>query len=253
MYFSSKLNKFKKTRHYFFTRNNGFSTGVYKSLNCGKGSSDKKKNISKNLEFVSSKMKVDKKNLILMNQTHGNKVIIIDKKNKHIRKFKSDAIITKLKGLALGVLTADCVPIILYDKKNDIIGCVHAGWKGCIKNIIEHTINKFRTISKNSDIFACVGPCIGSESYEVDKKFLEIFLNNSKKNSLFFKSKGNKKLLFDIRGFVNNELLEKGVNDIDNIDMDTFEDPGNFFSYRRSRKLKESDYGRCISTICLKT
>ena len=253
MFFSKKLNKFKKVSHCFFSRKNGFSSGIYKSLNCGKGSNDKKKNISRNLAFVSKKIKVNKKNLILMDQTHSNKVIIIDKKNKHIRKFKSDAIITELKGLALGVLTADCVPIILYDTNNQIIGCIHAGWKGCIKNIIENTVKKFKTINKNNNIVACVGPCIGNKSYEVGRSFLEIFLKKSKKNSFFFKNIGNKKLLFDIRAFVNRKLKESGVKSIDNIDMDTFQEPNNFYSYRRSQKLKEVDYGRCISTICLKT
>ena len=253
MFFSKKLNKFKKISHCFFSRKNGFSSGIYKSLNCGRGSNDKKKNISRNLNFVSNKIKVAKKNLILMNQTHSNNVIIIDKKNKHIRKFKSDAIITKIKGLALGVLTADCVPIILYDINNDIIGCIHAGWKGCIKNIIENTVNKFKIINKNNNIIACVGPCIGSESYEVDRNFLEIFLSKSKKNSLFFKNTVNKKLLFDIRAFVNSELKELGIKSVDNIKIDTFQEPDNFYSFRRSQKLKEPDYGRCISTICLKT
>ena len=127
MFYSKKFKKFKNINHCFFSKKGGFSKGVYRSLNCGKGSNDDKKIVLKNLALVSKKMKINQKNLILMHQTHSNKVIIVNKKNKEIKKFKSDAIITKLKGFALGVVTADCVPIILYDSKNDIIACIHAG------------------------------------------------------------------------------------------------------------------------------
>ena len=114
MFFSKKLNKFKKIKHCFFSKNGGFSKGLYKSLNCGKSSRDNKENISKNLKYVAKKILCKKENLILMNQTHSNKVIEI-KKNNYKRKINADAMITKVKGLALGVLTADCVPIIIYD------------------------------------------------------------------------------------------------------------------------------------------
>ena len=128
MFYSKKLKKFKNIKHCFFSRRGGFSKGLYKSLNCGKGSKDNKKNILKNLNYVSKKMKIKKKKLILMHQTHSNKVIEI-KKNNLRRKIKSDAMITRLRGLALGVLTADCVPILLFDSKSNIIGCIHAGWR----------------------------------------------------------------------------------------------------------------------------
>ena len=252
MFFSNNFKKFKKIHHCFFSRKNGFSRGIYQSLNCGKGSNDRIEKILKNLKFISNFIGVKKAKLILMNQTHSNKVIIINDKNKNNKKFNSDALITKVKGIALGVLTADCVPILLYDKKNEIIGCIHAGWKGSILGIIDNTISKMKKLVKNNEIYACVGPCIGKNSYEVDKDFLKKFKNISKKNSIFFK-KNNKKFLFDIRGYVNYELKNKGVKVIDNIDLDTFQDFDNFFSYRRSQKLGEKDYGRCISTICLKT
>ena len=107
-------------------------------------SKDSKKNVSKNLSLVTKKMRINQKKLSLMRQTHGNKVIIINKKNKNFKKFNSDSIITKMKGFALGVVTADCVPIILYDVQNQIIGCVHAGWKGALSGIIENTIMALR-------------------------------------------------------------------------------------------------------------
>ena len=133
MYFSKKLKRFKNINHCFFSRKGGFSKGIYESLNCGQGSKDKKSYINKNLNFVSKKIKIDKKKLALMYQTHSKKVIIINNKNKNLKKFKSDALVTKIQGIALGVVTADCVPIILFDPQNHIIGCIHAGWKGALK------------------------------------------------------------------------------------------------------------------------
>ena len=188
-----------------------------------------------------------------MNQTHSNKVILVDDLNKKIKKFNSDAIVTQVKGLALGVLTADCVPIILYDKKNEIIGCIHSGWKGFISGVIKNTVNVFKEINKKNDFFACVGPCIGKKNYEVDLDLVKKFTSKSKKNLNFFLKKKDNKFLFDLRGCVNAELKELGIKNIYNIDFDTFQDQDNFFSYRRSQKKGELDYGRCISTICLKT
>ena len=129
MFYSKKLNRFKKIKHCFFSRKNGFSKGIYSSLNCGRGSKDKKKNIFKNLNYISKKMLVGNDKLILMNQTHSVKVIEIKKSNIK-RKINSDAMITKIRGLALGVVTADCIPVIVYDLNNGIVGCIHAGWKG---------------------------------------------------------------------------------------------------------------------------
>ena len=125
MFYSKSLKKFKKIKHCFFSRKNGYSKGVYKSLNCGRGSKDNKNNISKNLQYVSEKMKVKKNNLILMHQTHSNKVVVVTE-NNFKKKIKADAMLSKMKGVAIGVVTADCVPIILYDVKNEIIGCIHA-------------------------------------------------------------------------------------------------------------------------------
>ena len=153
------------------------------------GSKDKKKNISKNLSFVSKKLKINQKTLSLMYQTHSNKVIIINKKNKNLKKFNSDALITKLKGISLGVVTADCVPVILYDLNNKIIGCIHAGWKGAFSGIIENTIKKFKKVNSNNRIFASMGPCIGKKSYEVDINFYKKFLFKSKKNTRYFYKK----------------------------------------------------------------
>ena len=251
MFYANKLSQFNNIKHCFFSRKNGVSKGIYESLNCGLGSGDKKENVKKNLDLVSKKMNIKKENLVLMHQTHSNKVIVINKESEKNKKIIADALITKLEGLAIGVLTADCVPIILYDEINKIIGCIHAGWKGTISGIIENTLNKFQEINKNNKIIAAIGPCIGNESYEVSLEFYDNFLKNSEVNKKFFSKKSNEKFLFNLREYVKSKLSSCGVHNIDNIYVDTFKDSDNFFSYRRSQKLREVDYGRCISTICL--
>ena len=249
MFYSKKLNKFKRIKHCFFSKRGGFSKGLYRGLNCGRGSKDNKKNVLKNLNFVSKEMLIKKNKLILMHQTHSSKVIEI-KKNNYKKKINSDAIITKVKGLALGVLTADCVPVIIYDLKNEIVGCIHAGWKGTTSGIIENTVNKIKSLNSNNKIFASVGPCIGKKSYEVDLIFYKKFLNMSKKNKKYFSYKNKNKKLFNIRKFVADKLINLKIK-VDHVNRDTFTEKMNFFSYRRSCKLKQNDYGRCISVVRL--
>ena len=247
MFYSKKLKKFKEIKHCFFSKRNGYSTGIYKSLNCGHGSKDNNKNIQKNLKLVAKKMQVKLENLVLMHQTHSNNVIEIKRMN-YKKKIYADAMITRMRGVSLGVLTADCVPIILYDSKNKIIGCIHAGWKGAFKNIIKNTIHKIRKISSKSKIYASVGPCIGQKSYEVDIKFYKKFILKSAKNKLYFLNKSKSKKLFNLRRYVTDKLKQCKV-EVDQVNHDTFVETNNFFSYRRACKLKQKDYGRCISTI----
>ena len=249
MYYSKELKKFKQINHCFFSRKNGFSKGVYKGLNCGRGSKDSKKNIKRNLNYVAKKMSVEKNKLILMHQTHSNKVVEI-KKNNFKKRIVADAMITKMNKVALGVLTADCVPIIVYDFRNKIIGCIHAGWKGSFLGVIENTIKKLKKLNSNNKIFASVGPCIGKKSYEVDNLFYENFVSKSRTNKIYFKYKSKTKKLFNLRKYVTDKLLKLNVK-VDQVNKDTFTEKSYFFSYRRSRKLMQKDYGRCISTVCL--
>ena len=249
MFYSKKLKKLKKVKHCFFSRKKGFSKGIYKGLNCGKGSKDKKKNIHKNLKFVAKKMAIKRTNLILMHQTHSNKVIEINRKN-YRKKINADAMITQMKNLAIGVLTADCVPIIICDIKNEIIGCIHAGWKGAFLGVVDNTVKKIKRLNMNNKIYACVGPCIGKKSYEVDVKFYKKFVSKSWKYKIYFTNKNKTKKLFDLRRFVTDKLLKLSVK-VDHVSKDTYADKSNFFSYRRSIKLKQKDYGRCISAVRL--
>ena len=251
MFFSKKLNQFKNINHCFFSKNGGFSNGIYDSLNCGPGSNDKKESVLKNLFVVSNKIKVEEQNLILMNQTHSSKVITVNDKNKKNLKFNSDAMITKLKNVALSVLTADCVPILLYEEASQIVGCVHAGWRGALGGIVENTINEIKKISRDGIIYVAVGPCIGKKSYEVERDFYKEFIEKNNNYDEFFFPKSDKKFLFDIRSFINFKLKKLRVNYIDNIDLDTYDQKKDFFSFRRSVHLGQKDYGRCISSISL--
>ena len=194
-------------------------------------------------------MAVKRTKLILMHQTHSNKVIEI-KKNNYKKKIIADAIITKMTDVAIGVLTADCVPILIYDSGNKFIGCIHAGWKGAFTGIIENTIKMLKKLNSNNKLYASVGPCIGKKSYEVDILFYENFVSKSRSNKIYFSRKNKTKRLFNLRKFVTNKLMKLNVK-VDQINKDTFADKSNFFSYRRSQKLNQNDYGRCISVISM--
>ncbi len=139
MFFSQKLKKFQNIKHCFFSRKNGFSKGEYEGLNCGLGSNDKKENVLKNLGVVSKEMGCQEESLITLNQKHTNEVVCFNSKSDVKNKLAGDAIVSKVKDIAIGILTADCASIFFYDPKNKIVGCSHAGWKGALNGIIKNT------------------------------------------------------------------------------------------------------------------
>ena len=252
MFFSKKLERFENLKHCFFSRKNGVSKGYYESLNCGLGSGDKKENVSKNLEFVSKKITCNKESLITLNQKHTNQVIHFDSDGSIKNKLTGDAIVSEVKNIGIGILTADCAPIFFYDHKKKIIGCAHAGWKGALNGIIRNTVKKFNELnSNNDDIIAVVGPCINKKNYEVKVDFFEKFVLQDENNKSFFKKTSSEKYLFDLRDFINKEISNLKITNVENIEMDTFSQQEFFYSYRRSRLNKEQDYGRCISVILM--
>ena len=252
MFFSEKLKKFKNINHCFFSRKNGFSKGNYLSLNCGLGSDDKKQNVIKNLNLVSKKIGCKNEVLITLNQIHSNKVIYFENESSIKNKLPGDAIVTKIKNVAIGILTADCAPILLYDHSKKIIGCIHSGWRGALNGVIRNTVKKFRELNSNiENLIAVVGPCIGKESYEVKIDFYKKFVSQNLKYEEFFKKISDKKYIFDLRGFINNEISDSDIKHIENIEMDTCSQKEFFYSYRRSQLNKEKDYGRCISVILM--
>ncbi len=253
MILSKKLFEQKKIRHRFFNRIGGKSTGIYKSLNCGKGSKDKKYKIKENLKIVKNRISKNSKNIFLLHQTHSNKFVFIDKKfqfNK--KKIKADAIITDQTQIPIAVLTADCVPILLYENKRNMIAAIHAGWKGAYKGIIDNVVNfMIKKGCKQKNIFAAVGPSIGKSNYNVRNDFKKKFIKKDKKNKIFFSNKKNI-IFFDLPNYVKSQLKLNKIRKIDMINIDTFKKKNNFFSARRALKLRHDDYGRNISIIMIR-
>ncbi len=249
MFYSEKLKKNNEIQHGFFSRKNGVSKGIYESLNCGIGSNDKKENVEKNLEIVSKSFNIERKKLVLMNQTHSSKVEIIQNFYDQ-EKIKCDAMLSESSNIALCVLTADCAPILIYEKKKKIIGCIHAGWQGAFGGIIENSIKKLQEMGGNpKELSVSIGPCISKKSYEVKKDFYFKFLKKSEKYEAFFLKKDDNSFNFDLREFINKKFRDLGIIKIDNISVDSFASKNEYFSHRRAKKLGEDDYGRCISVI----
>ena len=251
MILSSKLSKYQKIKHGFFNRKGGKSNGIYKSLNCGPGSKDKKNNIQKNLKIVKNKIGRGCKNIYLMNQIHSGKAIFISKNFNFKKKIKADAVLTDQKKVPIAVLTADCVPILIYEKKQNLIAAIHAGWKGAFKNIIKNVINfMLKKGCKKKDIIAVIGPCIQEKNYNVKENFKKKFIKKFRKSKSFFKKK-KEKLYFNLPDFIKYQLKSNQITNIDTIKIDTFDKKNNFFSARRSLQLKHDDYGRNISIIMI--
>ena len=252
MFFSKKLKNFKNLKHCFFSKKNGFSKGLYKSLNCGLGSNDETQNVLKNLALVSKNIGCKKNSLITLNQKHSDKVVYFKNKDSIKNKLAGDAIITKVKNIGIGILAADCAPILFYNPKKKIIGCAHSGWKGALGGIIENTVIKFNELdSKNEDLIAVVGPCLNKKNYVIKNDFFNKFVSKNKKYVVFFKKIDKETFFFDLRSFINKKLLDLNIKNIENIKLDTYSNDDSFYSYRRSVHNKEKDYGRCISVILM--
>ena len=249
---SKKLLKQKKIFHGFFNRNGGKSNGIYKSLNCGIGSKDNRNKVKKNLKIVKNKISKEAKDIFLIHQVHSNKFVFINKDIKFYKKrIKADAIITNQKKLPIAVLTADCVPILLFDNNKKMIAAIHAGWKGAFKGIINKVINfMLKNGCKKNQITAAIGPCIKQKSYNVKDDFKKRFIKKDRKNKIFFKNKRNT-IFFDLPNFVKSQLKSNKITKIDMINIDTFDKKNNFFSARRSLGSKHDDYGRNISIIMI--
>ena len=250
MFQSKKLLKFPEVKHGFFNKRGGVSEGIYKSLNCGIGSNDKKTNIKKNLNIAKLKLGIKSKRIFLVKQAHSNKFIYLDK-NSNIknRSVIADAIVSEKKQFPIAILTADCVPILIFDERRRMIAAIHAGWRGAYKSILQKVI-KFM-LKKGCDpkyMTVAIGPCISKESYEVGVEFKSKFIKKNKNNNVFFKIKNNK-FYFDLKNYVKKHVKFNKIKNIDLLNIDTFDKKNNFFSARRSLKLNHNDYGRNISII----
>jgi len=238
-------------KHGFFTRLDGLSKKQFRSLNCSSSNDDDKKNVNENRLIAIKNLNLNKKKLILITQTHSSKVIRITKNNLD-KNIKADGVITSLNNVILGILTADCAPVIIYDDKNKFVCNLHSGWKGSLNNISKTAIKLFDKYQiKRKNLTAIVGPCLGAKNYEVDKNFQRMFIEKNIKYSKFFRYKNKKKSYFNLRALINYQLSELGLKKIYNINRDTYSSENLFFSYRRSTHKGEKTTGRLINLISL--
>ena len=239
------------TKHGFFTRLDGLSKKQFRSLNCSSSNDDDKKNVYENRLIAIKNLNLNKKKLILITQTHSSKVIRITKNNLD-KNIKADGMITSLNNVILGILTADCAPVIIYDDKNKFVCNLHSGWKGSLNNISQTAIKLFDKYQiKRKNLTAIVGPCLGAKNYEVDKNFQRMFIQKNIKYSKFFRYKNKKKSYFNLRALINYQLSELGLKKIYNINRDTYSSENLFFSHRRSTHKGGETTGRLINLISL--
>lgn len=237
----------KRINYKFFTKNMGFSKGLYKGLNCGISSKDNPSDVIKNINYAKKKINSSDKTIVMAHQSHSNKCIILNKAADNIG--NADGLVTKSSELVLGITTADCIPLIFFDNQNGIIGICHAGWKGLSNGIIENTIEKMiKTGSSNQYINVIIGPCIRKFSYEVKNNFINEF-NLPKVNP--YSSLKNNKLFFNLPKFAKNILKEYKLSSIKDFRKNTFMN-SDYFSYRESKFKKQPDYGRNISLVSIK-
>ena len=247
IFIESELLKELNITHGFFTRNGGCSSGVYSSLNCKFDNGDLKKNVQKNLKLVVDCFGFDSNNFTLLKQIHSNRAVIA---NNTFNATEGDAIITDNPDNLIGVVTADCVPILVWDDMNKVAVAIHAGWKGAYNGIIENSLNQIGKFGKSQKIYATIGPCIQQKSYEVSESLLQLFMEQSSKNKRYFVDSNNKdRFLFDLPKYCYDKLIGCGVIDIDNLGIDTYSNAENFFSCRRSYHNQEKNFGRQISVI----
>ena len=253
MYIKKKFFEIKecKVNHGFFTRLDGFSKKEFKALNCSVSNGDSKIKVNKNRLLALKNLKLEKKKLIIVNQTHSSKVIRINKLNLN-KNLEADGLITSLDEVALGVLTADCAPIFIYDNQNKFVCCLHSGWKGTLKNISKNAIKLFNKYNiKSNNLNAIIGPCLSTKNYEVDKNFEAKFINKNMHYSKFFKNKNNLKSFFNLRGIIKFQLTELGLKKIYDINKDTYRNDSLFYSHRRASHKRKKSTGRLINMISL--
>ncbi len=242
----------------FFGRRGGVSEGLFSSLNCGPGSGDSLDAVFENRARVANDLNSLEKDIVTPWQTHSN--ICLEAQdifpNGQDRP-KGDGVVTDRPGLALGVLTADCGPVLFVGRKADrspVIGVAHAGWGGALKGVLESTIEGMMKLGAiPATIRAAVGPCIGPKSYEVSEGFEAPFLTEDPSAEHFFKSAAKDgHLMFDLPGYIAARLARAGIKDVTITGHDTYVDEQGCFSYRRACHRSEEDYGRQISTIIIR-
>ncbi|MEH6772852.1 MAG: peptidoglycan editing factor PgeF [Cereibacter changlensis] len=237
-------------RHGFFTRKGGASSGIFRGLNCGPGSTDLSEVVAINRARVAAAMEVEPDHLVSINQVHSADVVHVT--GPLAERPRADAMVTATPGLALAILTADCQPVLLADAEAGVIGAAHAGWRGARDGVLEATIDAMEALGAERErIVAVIGPTISQSAYEVGPEFLEGFLDEDRDNARFFAQGKGDKALFDLPAFGLHRLRAAGVGHAEWTRHCTYADPERFFSYRRTTHAGEADYGRLVSVIRL--
>lgn len=236
--------------HGFFTRIGGASSGVFEGLNCGLGSSDQRESVLINRTRVAGHMDVPPENLVSVHQVHSANALAISGPLEE--SVQADGMVTSEPGIALGILTADCQPILFADTENSVVGAAHAGWQGALGGIVEATLDAMEALGGDrATTNAVIGPSISQRAYEVGPEFFDRFLDDDPENGRFFAQGEGDRLQFDLIGYGLRRLREAGVGSASWIGHCTYSDPDRFYSYRRSVHRREADYGRLMSAIRL--
>ncbi len=240
-------------RHAFFTREGGVSGGLYSSLNGGVGSHDSPDHVAENRARMAAALAVNPDHLLTVYQIHSPNVVVADAPWTVAGRPRADAIVTRKPGLAVGVSTADCGPILFADARAGVVGAAHAGWRGALAGIAEATIEAMERLGAARDqIRAALGPMIRQESYEVGPDLIARFAAEDAGSDRFFvPAARNGHAQFDLSGYIASRLARAGIRQIEDVGLCTYADPTRFFSFRRSTHRAEADYGRHINAIAL--
>jgi YfiH family protein len=239
------------TRHGFLGRQGGVSTGLFDSLNVGLGSSDDRAAVAENRARATAAVAPGAR-LVTLHQVHSAICIPVTAPYPDDDRPHADAMVTASPGLALGILTADCAPILLADAEAGVIGATHSGWKGALGNVAGATVTAMEALGARRDhIAAAIGPCIARASYEVDPAFRDRFLADDPEHERFFTPGKGDRYQFDLEGLVALRLATSGVRTVAALGIDTYTDEERWFSFRRTTHRKEPDYGRQLSVISL--
>ncbi len=247
--------EFKDVSYGFFTRKGGYSKSPYNTLNCSFNVEDDEDDVEKNLKLVCNQLKLEK--LIKLNQMHSSKVFVVHNKQTEINNIQADGLVTKLKGVGLSILGADCAPILFYDKNSKIIGACHAGWRGAINGIVGATVDSMESLGAiRNDIVSIIGPTIHKKSYEIKNDVAQIVKESEFykiNHSILFHIKEDK-YLFDLPLLLKESLKHSKINKIGDVNINTYEKSNLFFSHRKSTHKnfpKQAKTGRHISVIGL--
>ena len=240
-------------RHAFFTRGGGVSEGLFGSLNCGFGSGDSPERVARNREIAMNHIGLPADRLVTVRQVHSATVVIVEQPWHREESPSADGLVTAVPGIALGVLAADCAPILFHDPMAGVIGAAHCGWRGSLGGVIEVTLSRMAALgATRSRIRAAIGPCIARRSYEVGPEFPQPFIEEDPGNIRFFApAPGLGRFLFDLPGYIAHRLVRTGIATVEVAPHDTFADEERFFSYRRACLRGERSYGRGLSAIVL--